>query len=144
MSSEIGPSTREDRVGRAPAPETDPADPVPAPETDPADRVRVPETGPADPAPVPEIVPVDPERALELVNRAVAQVPQQFSYLDTRGHIHMLLGDYHKAIVDLEQARSGMPENESILEALVECYQKIGMSSMSESFQERLDELRDR
>lgn len=86
------------------------------------------------------------ERALSLVNRAVAAHPKA-EYLDTRGNIYMRLSDWSKATNDLEQAlkmlqRDKRQPSVQLYEALVECYRQQGMVSSAASYQKKVDELK--
>ncbi|MGI9517039.1 MAG: tetratricopeptide repeat protein [Pirellulaceae bacterium] len=84
----------------------------------------------------------DLDRAFDLSNRAVSLVPAQHHYLDTRGNIHMRMGNYRRAINDLEKARIGMPDNINVYISLVYCYEQLGMMEPAQSFQKKIDELR--
>ncbi|GIW92966.1 MAG: hypothetical protein KatS3mg110_1007 [Pirellulaceae bacterium] len=44
------------------------------------------------------------DKALEEINLALAQQPDNAAYLDTRGYIYYRLGHYNKALADLERA----------------------------------------
>jgi predicted Zn-dependent protease len=62
-----------------------------------------------------------PERlslALDLIDRAVAQAPDQIRYLDTRGQILAKLERWQDAMADLQKAKQVLPDNKDLQETL--------------------------
>jgi tetratricopeptide (TPR) repeat protein len=88
------------------------------------------------------IMDADLNRAVGLAERAVAARPANPQYRDTRGNIYMRMGEWTKAVSDLEVAAKGMEKKEKVYEALIECFRQLQMISEAESYQKRLDELR--
>jgi tetratricopeptide (TPR) repeat protein len=77
--------------------------------------------------------PVDLTRALELADRAVTLQGTNPHYRETRGQIHLKLQRWPAAIVDLEYAINGMPDNLAIHDALAEAYANTGQSELAEA-----------
>ena len=70
--------------------------------------------------------PRDPERALSLVNAALASGMANPSFLETRGQIRSVLGDDAAAIIDLEQAGKALGMTRAIHQTLAKCYGRLG------------------
>ena len=70
--------------------------------------------------------PRDPERALALVNAALASGTVNPSFLETRGQIRAVLGDDAAAISDLEQAGKSLGMTRAIHQTLAKCYGRLG------------------
>lgn len=70
--------------------------------------------------------PRDPERALSLVNAALASGTVNPSFLETRGQIRAVLGDDAAAITDLEQAGRVSGMTRAIHQTLAKCYSRLG------------------
>lgn len=70
--------------------------------------------------------PRDPERALILANAAVQRQPDRANYLETRGQILALMGQYKEAVTDLETAARAMGSTRAIHSTLAECYARLG------------------
>ncbi|MDP8285550.1 MAG: tetratricopeptide repeat protein, partial [Candidatus Electryonea clarkiae] len=64
--------------------------------------------------------------ALNHVNIALDSEPDNPSFLDTKGWLLYLLGDYSEAIIFLEKAASSTPDNPEILDHLGEVYFALG------------------
>lgn len=77
-------------------------------------------------------VPRDPERALWLVNLALEEKPNQPSFLETRGQIHVLVGKWKEATVDLEKALSLGGPTPAIHQGLSKSYEKLGLKDLAE------------
>lgn len=75
--------------------------------------------------------PRDPERALALVEAALARGPFNPSFLETRGQIRALLGDDASAIADLEQAGRASGMTTAIHRTLARCYGRLGDTAQS-------------
>ena len=62
-----------------------------------------------------------PERlslALQLINEAISQSPDQIRFLDTRGQILAKLGHWEEAMKDLKLAAKVLPDNKDLQEAM--------------------------
>jgi len=76
--------------------------------------------------------PRDPQKALALANQAVQLQPNNTSFLDTRGQILALAGNWKDAVADLEKALTGLSGNAGTHKSLALCYEKLGMSDLAE------------
>ncbi|MGI9519595.1 MAG: tetratricopeptide repeat protein [Pirellulaceae bacterium] len=86
----------------------------------------------------------DPARALELACRAVDLQPRQAHYRYIRGAIQLRMGNYEESIADFKLARIGLPDYTKLLEAMIECYEKLGLTEDSRLLEGELEQLRDR
>ena len=66
------------------------------------------------------------DRALELVQRAVALEPDNGAYVDSLGWAHYQLGDFHQAREFLERAAGLLPDDPTIWEHLADVYAALG------------------
>jgi uncharacterized protein HemY len=84
--------------------------------------------------------PPDMERAIQLAEDAVADVPNSPNYRDTLGMILLKKGDVEKAITELERALPNMPENERqpLYDRLATAYAAIGNASLAETYRSKL------
>jgi tetratricopeptide (TPR) repeat protein len=73
----------------------------------------------------------DLPRALELVNAALANWPNQPRFRDTRGQILAKLGRWKEALGDLEAALPALPKSPDLHRALAETYEHLGMAEMA-------------
>jgi|GEM_PF-1408377 len=85
----------------------------------------------------------NPQLALSLVDQAIqritntAQKDKYISYFfDTRAQALIKMKRWTDAAADLETALSSRPENQKILQSLIECYQKAGLDASP--YEERL------
>ncbi len=74
----------------------------------------------------------DLERALALVNTALADRPDDARFLDTRGTIHYLGEDWKSALTDLERAVPGVRDKKAIHRKLATIYDKLGMQAIAD------------
>ncbi len=79
----------------------------------------------------------DLPRALALADAAVARWPEQPHFRDTRGQVLVKLGRYQEALVDLELAQRGLPDNAALHAALATAYEKLGMPGIAERHRQR-------
>jgi tetratricopeptide (TPR) repeat protein len=75
--------------------------------------------------------PPDLPRALELVEAALARVPNQPRFRDTRGQILMKMGRWKEALADLEAALPVLTNSADLHRALAETYEHLGMAEMA-------------
>lgn len=75
--------------------------------------------------------PVDLPRALTLADQAVALMPENAHYRDTRGQILIKLQRWSDAVRDLELALNGMPESKPIHRSLAEAYEQLGDATLA-------------
>ncbi len=75
------------------------------------------------------------ERALEMVNRAIAKRPDDPRFRVTRGQIAVKQNRWAEAIVDLEFALQKMSGNSELHEGLAEAYAAVGEKSLAERHQ---------
>ena len=80
--------------------------------------------------------PSDPTKALELVNRALAIAPDDHRYRETRGQILVATQQWSKAILDLEFALNGLPNNAQVHESLAQCYIELGRPDLAHAHQD--------
>lgn len=81
------------------------------------------------------------QKALTMVNAALQEVPDNGSYLDTKGWVLYQMGKYKKARKYLEQALELSGANAEVLEHLGDVYTKLGQEPKAESFYNRALEL---
>jgi tetratricopeptide (TPR) repeat protein len=72
--------------------------------------------------------------AMEMVTRALEQSPESASYLDTKGWIYYVLGEYDSAKDFVEQALEIDPQNWTILDHLGDIYRELGDKSQARSY----------
>lgn len=76
--------------------------------------------------------PIEAEQALEMAERAVALNPAASAFRETRGQIHLKLGNWEQAIADLEHALNGLPsEAVTIHRSLAEAYEATGAKTLA-------------
>jgi tetratricopeptide (TPR) repeat protein len=68
----------------------------------------------------------DLTRALELINGAVKQWPDQLEFLDTRGHILAKMQRWEEARSDLEAVLTSRPDKADLHLVLAEAYENLG------------------
>ncbi|MDA0991141.1 MAG: tetratricopeptide repeat protein, partial [Verrucomicrobia bacterium] len=66
------------------------------------------------------------EKALQYVNRALIHEPQNGAYLDTRGWIYYMQGDYQEALIHIEAASKLIPEDPTINDHLGDIWSALG------------------
>ena len=77
------------------------------------------------------VEPVDLDNALRLVNEALALMPDEFRFRETRGQILVQLERWDDAIVDLEFALNGMPKSVEIQKSLAVAYRATGQPELA-------------
>lgn len=87
--------------------------------------------------------PRDLKRALELAAQAVMMDPSNAQFRETRGQIHVLMGQWKEAIVDLEYALSRLGSMQSIHQGLATCYRQLGDQKLSAIHQGQADKQKD-
>jgi predicted Zn-dependent protease len=82
----------------------------------------------------------DLQRALRLSNAAIQSLPNHPYLRETRGQIHLKLGNYTEAIADLEMGLSAVEIRPSIRRGLKEAYTALGQDDIAKRQQELLDQ----
>jgi tetratricopeptide (TPR) repeat protein len=80
----------------------------------------------------------DADKALAAANRAVALAPEEFHFRETRGQILVALGQWQKAVDDLEYALNAMPEAASIHAALAKAYEELALPELAEAHRQQI------
>lgn len=75
--------------------------------------------------------PKELDTALEYANQAVKLQPYQANFRDTRGQIHIRLGNWREGIADLEEALRNMKNNAQIHLSLAKGYENIGQPEIA-------------
>lgn len=83
--------------------------------------------------------PRDLKRALEISAQAVIMDPANAQFRETRGQIHVLMGQWKEAVVDLEYALSKLGTMQSIHQGLAICYRQLGDLKLAEIHQGQAD-----
>ena len=83
--------------------------------------------------------PRDLKRALELSAQSVIMDPSNPQFRETRGQIHVLMGQWKEAIVDLEYALSKLGSMQSIHQGLATSYRQLGDQKLSSIHQGQAD-----
>ena len=78
---------------------------------------------------------------LKLADQAVKLKPHQPNFRDTRGQIHIKLGNWRLGIADLEEAHRKMKDNPEIHKSLALGYEKIGNQELSTRHQKLYGEM---
>lgn len=84
----------------------------------------------------------DLDRAMALVNAALAEQPANASFLDTRGTVHMKKAEYKEALNDLEIALRGIANAAPLHAKLAEIYTALGQGEMAKQHQLLEEQLR--
>ncbi|MCA9075420.1 MAG: tetratricopeptide repeat protein [Planctomycetaceae bacterium] len=89
----------------------------------------------------------DPDlpRALEMSNQAVRLAPNNASFLETRGQIYTRMGEYSKAITDLEKAIDHVTSIATRInahESLAICYENLGDAELAQLHRKEAENLR--
>lgn len=71
------------------------------------------------------------EEALTSVNKALAIMPDEYHFRETRGQILVALKKWKEAIPDLEYAVNGMPTSPEIHQALAQAYEAMGEEQLA-------------
>ncbi len=72
------------------------------------------------------VEPINMDDALAAANQAIQHNPDARFY-ETRGQIHTKLGNWNKAIADLQKALNGaVPDMDAVHESLAKCYGQLG------------------
>jgi tetratricopeptide (TPR) repeat protein len=85
----------------------------------------------------------DLKRALDLSQRVVEKYPNEPGYRDTRAHIYMKMGDWDKALPDLEWILINRPGFPTVHASLAEVYTQLGDAGLAAEYR-RQAELRDK
>jgi Flp pilus assembly protein TadD len=80
----------------------------------------------------------DLPRALATVNLALDREPTNPHFLDTRGHIYLLLGRWKDAAVDLEAVLARV-DAASVHAALATAYENLGQSELAAKHRRQAD-----
>ena len=83
--------------------------------------------------------PRDLKRGLEISAQAVTMNPGNPHFRETRGQIHLLLGQWKEAITDLEFALTNLGPTPSIHQSLATAYKKMGDSKLAAIHQGQAD-----
>ncbi len=92
--------------------------------------------------------PARPRLALQQIDEAFERARKNLpprvesSFLDTRARAFMALEMYDKAIADFRRAHLGRPENQNIIESLIECYRLNDLQTEAEVWSRKLEELK--
>lgn len=78
--------------------------------------------------------------ALDLIQRALAQEPNNAAYLDSYGWVHYRLGDYDEAISHLQRAAE-LDNDPTILDHLGDAYHEVGQTERARRWWQRALEL---
>ena len=73
----------------------------------------------------------DLERALELSEAAVSQVPDNAQFRDTLGIIYMKMGRHKDAVSEFQRALPGEADKKAVHEKLAICYDALGMDELA-------------
>ncbi len=74
----------------------------------------------------------DLERAMAMINSALEEEPENGSFLDTRGTIHMMMENNNDALNDFEKALTTVKDPAAVHAKLASVYEKLGRSEMAE------------
>jgi predicted Zn-dependent protease len=74
----------------------------------------------------------DLDAALNAVDRALQLKPEEFRFRETRGQILVALGQWQRAIDDLEFAINGMPDAAAIHLSLAKAYEQLGNQELAD------------
>jgi tetratricopeptide (TPR) repeat protein len=83
----------------------------------------------------------DLPRALQLINLAVAQAPDQPQFRQTRGQIHARMKQWNLALTDLEAALKAMPDGPALHRELAAVYKQLGVPDMAAEHARRAEGL---
>ncbi|MBI1375117.1 MAG: hypothetical protein GC159_20555 [Phycisphaera sp.] len=86
--------------------------------------------------------PPNHKRALELVDHAIALVPTQLAFHETRGEVLVRMQRWSDAVAELEQALPGMPDNAALHAALATSYRRLGMDKLAAEHRQRAEQLK--
>ena len=78
-------------------------------------------------------------RALELIERAIAQRPAEPAFRETRGQIQLRLGQTQEAIDDLVFALNGFGDRPDIHAALADAYEQLGLAEQAGHHRQRAE-----
>ncbi|MCZ7592709.1 MAG: tetratricopeptide repeat protein [Kiritimatiellae bacterium] len=67
------------------------------------------------------------DRGLVLITEALEARPDNAAYIDTRGWIYFMQGNYAEARDDIERANSLMPNDPTVTDHLGDIYEKLGV-----------------
>lgn len=84
----------------------------------------------------------DPEQAMKIINVVIARDGIRPEYRDTRGHVHLALGDWKSALADFEWALPKLPASIETHVGLSIAYQRLGFVDLSQKHQTKADQLR--
>lgn len=84
----------------------------------------------------------DLDRALKLADQAVKLQPYQPNFRDTRGQIHVQMGNWSDGIADLEEALRKLKDKPPIHGALATAYEKIGNAELAALHRKKVEELK--
>lgn len=76
--------------------------------------------------------PAEPERAMEIIQPVIARSPNLIEARDTRGMAYLELGEWRKAVSDLEFAvNNGLRQSSSTHAGLAKAYEKLGQTALA-------------
>jgi tetratricopeptide (TPR) repeat protein len=70
-------------------------------------------------------------KALELINLAIAKAPRETNFRDTRGHIYLKMGKFKEALEDLEAALPQSPNSPDLHRSLATVYTRLEMPALA-------------
>jgi Tfp pilus assembly protein PilF len=82
----------------------------------------------------------DLPRALLLINGALEREPNNLTYRDTRGRIHLAMQRWQDALTDFEVVLAKSPDATGLHAALAEVYGKLGLAELAAQHQSLADE----
>jgi tetratricopeptide (TPR) repeat protein len=85
----------------------------------------------------------DLDRALQMVDAAIKQVPNQPYFYETRGQILLKQGDYTNAIQSFERALPAKALGEQIHDGLGKAYLALGQNDIAQQHQKLADAIRE-
>ncbi|OYW77285.1 MAG: hypothetical protein B7Z37_04770 [Verrucomicrobia bacterium 12-59-8] len=71
------------------------------------------------------------EKALALINELVQQEPDNSFFLDTRGHVYAKMGQFKKAVLDIERALPNARDKSSSHVMLADLYEHLEMNDLA-------------
>ena len=74
----------------------------------------------------------DLQRAMALINAALEKRPDDPSFLDTRGTIHMLGQDWRQSLNDFEKSLSGVKDKRAVHLKLETVYTRLELPEIAE------------
>lgn len=84
----------------------------------------------------------DLPKALELIELVLSKWPEVPEYVDTRGEIYLLMGDYDKAFRDLQFSLTARKFDPRVHESLATIYEKRGLPELAKKHREEAKAIR--